>query len=139
MDISHSLLGLEVAVNTQALDAAAAVNGYQPLTAWCAQVLEGTHDPGSPLYRLCGQAEVLYHIFSFWAEVLVYLGGTLQPKPSHTIVANSSHTVSRFCMQAVSWFSNRHCTPVLTTLSSSLHTYGHCALIHSRCALIVTI
>eukprot|EP00656_Telonema_subtile_P052531 TRINITY_DN7354_c0_g1_i3.p1 TRINITY_DN7354_c0_g1~~TRINITY_DN7354_c0_g1_i3.p1 ORF type:complete len:374 (+),score=58.25 TRINITY_DN7354_c0_g1_i3:136-1257(+) len=38
-------------------------------------VLMGTHDPDSPLYHLHSQQDILHHIFSFWAEVLVCLGG----------------------------------------------------------------
>ena len=38
-------------------------------------LLLGTMDPGSALWILAGQQNILYHIFSFWAEVLVCLGG----------------------------------------------------------------
>ena len=38
-------------------------------------VLMGTHDVGSPLNKLESQNDLLHYIFSFWAEVLVCLGG----------------------------------------------------------------
>jgi len=63
-------------------------------------VLLGTIDSSSPLWVLAGQQNILYHIFSFWAEVLVCLGG----RTTDGSVGSSGRLATA---EMFSWASNR--------------------------------